>query len=525
VDAGRHFPSDTPADPGLKEASKASHTAPDTGEPEVIAAVDLGSNSFHMVVARVGQGEISILDRIREMVRLGEGLDERDVLSDKVADRALECLGRFSERLRAIHASRVRAVGTNTLRKARNRQAFLARARIALGHPIEIISGVEEARLVYLGASQSLPSQEGRRLVLDIGGGSTEIIVGSERRIAQLESLYMGCVTISNRFFPDAIVSATRFSLARMFARRELQPVAERFRKEGWDEAVGTSGTIRATARMLTSADNSGGAITRAGLDELSANIIERRDIVAHRPDGLGEQRAPVYPGGLAILMGVFDALGIEFMTTADGALREGLLYDLLGRLTHEDVRERSTSAVHERFHCDLQQAARVSQTALGFLKQVAGAWQLDEEQDGQMLKWAADLHEIGLDIAHAHYHRHGAYLLLNADLAGFSTSEQQMLSAIVGNHRRKFREGLLADGFELQRQTTIRLTVLLRLAVLLHRSRVATPMPAISIATGDNSLRLQFTPGWLEEHPLTQADLDQERGYLAAIDFCLELC
>lgn len=523
--AGRHFPSDAYTEPGPIDASETNHPVLETGEPEVIAAVDLGSNSFHMVVARVGQGEIGILDRIREMVRMGAGLDEQGVLSDKVADRAIKCLEKFSERLCAIHASRVRAVGTNTLRKARNRQAFLARARNALGHPIEIISGVEEARLVYLGASQSLPGQEGRRLVLDIGGGSTEIIVGREQRIAHLESLYMGCVAISNRFFPDAIVSANRFSLARMFARRELQPVAERFRREGWDEAVGTSGTIRATARMLTSADNVGGTITRAGLDELSANIIERGDILAHRPDGLGEQRAPVYPGGLAILMGVFDALGIESMTAADGALREGLLYDLLGRLTHEDVRERSTRAVQERFHCDLQQAARVTQTALGFLKQVAGAWQLDGEQDGQMLKWAADLHEIGLDIAHAHYHRHGAYLLLNADLAGFSTSEQQMLSAIVGNHRRKFREGLSADAFEHQLETTVRLTVLLRLAVLLHRSRVATPLPAIRLSASDNSLRLQFAPGWLEEHPLTQADLDQERGYLTAIDFCLEPC
>ena len=476
-----------------------------------------------MVVARVGQGEISILDRIREMVRLGAGLDARDLLSDEAAERAINCLQRFSERLTAIHASRVRAVGTNTLRKARNRRAFLIQARAALGHPIEIISGVEEARLVYLGAAQSLPRLDGRRLVLDIGGGSTEVIVGRERRIDHLESLYMGCVATSNRFFPDVRVTATRFALARMFARRELQPVAGRFRAKGWDEAVGTSGTIRATARMLTSADNPGGIITRAGLKALSASIIENQDIVAHRPDGLGEQRAPVYPGGLAILMGVFDALGIESMTAAGGALREGLLYDLLGRLTHEDVRERSTRAMQERFHCDQEQAARVSKTALGFLKQVATDWQLDGEQAVYLLKWAADLHEIGLDIAHAHHHRHGAYLLLNADLAGFSTNEQQMLSLIVGNHRRKFREAQATDISEQQQQTAVRLTILLRLAVLLNRSRAATPLPTIRLSPGENELGIGFASGWLAEHPLAQADLDQEREYLAAIGFCLE--
>jgi exopolyphosphatase/guanosine-5'-triphosphate,3'-diphosphate pyrophosphatase len=335
----------------------------------------------------------------------------------------------------------------------------------------------------------------------------------------------MGCVAISNRFFPDAKVTATRFSLARMFARRELQPVAERFRDAGWDEAVGTSGTIRATARMLTGTDNPGGIITRAGLDDLAEKIIERQDIVAQRPDGLGEQRAPVYPGGLAILMEVFDALKIDSMTAADGALREGLLYDLLGRLTDEDVRERSTRAMQDRFHCDRPQAERVSQTALNFLGQVARKWQLEGEQDCQLLKWAADLHEVGLDLAHAHHHRHGAYLLRHTDLAGFSTGEQKMLSLVVGSHRRKFREGYAADTSELQHRKVIRLSVLLRLAVLLNRSRVATPLPLIRLFPSENGLRIQFAPGWLDEHPLARADLDQEREYLAAINFRLDPC
>lgn len=516
-------PSDASAQANPLDDPQTGFPEIDPDEPGVIAAVDLGSNSFHMLVARVGQGEISIVDRIREMVRLGAGLDDQGFLTDEAVETAIRCLERFRERLRAIQANRVRAVGTNTLRKARNRQAFLAQARNALGHPIEVVSGVEEARLVYQGAAQSLPRLDGSRLVVDIGGGSTEVIIGREQQIAQLESLYMGCVAISNRFFPDARVTASRFSRARLFARRELQPAAGRFRDEGWDEAVGTSGTIRATARMLTGSDNPGGIITREGLDILSARIIKNGDIITHRPDGLGERRAPVYPGGLAILMGVFDALDIQSMTASDGALREGLLYDLVGRLTDEDVRERSTRAMQQRFHCDLQQAARTSRTALGFLAQVAAVWQLEDKRSRQLLKWAADLHEIGLDIAHAHHNRHGAYLLLNADLAGFSTDEQMMLGAIVGNHRRKFRDIAAADASTHQKQLVLRLTVLLRLAVLLHRSRVEKPLPAIRLRAQENGLSLSFASGWLEEHPLAQADLKQERDYLAAMNFDLE--
>jgi exopolyphosphatase/guanosine-5'-triphosphate,3'-diphosphate pyrophosphatase len=475
-----------------------------------------------MVVARLEHGRLSIVDRIREMVRLGAGLDAAGRLSEDATNRALACLERFSERLKSLRADRVRAVGTNTLRKARDREDFLDRASDALGHSIDIISGVEEARLVYLGAAMTLPAESGHRLVVDIGGGSTELIIGSGHLAERLESLYMGCVSMSKAFFPDGRVSKKRFRQARLAARQEVEPVAQSFRGAGWGRAYGTSGTIRATGRLLADEDNPSGVITRAGLKELESRLLECRDLSARQPAGLSEERAPVYAGGLSILRGVFDALGIESMRAADGALREGLLHDLLGRLTHEDARERSVRSLQERFHADLGQAERVRSTALVLLDQAAGPWELDEELPRLLLGWAACLHEIGLDIAHAQHHRHAAYLLRNADLGGFSTGEQLLISALVGTHRRKFRSEFV-DGLPSRWVTRVsRMAVILRLAALLCRSRSPAPLPPIDFEVDGSAIRLALPSGWLDDHPLTLADLEQEGKYLGAIGFDL---
>ncbi len=473
-----------------------------------------------MVVARLEHGRLSILDRIREMVRLGAGLDSRGRLSDEASERALACLGRFSERLDSLHADRVRAVGTNTLRRARDRQDFLSKASAALGHTIDVISGVEEARLVYLGAASTLPTEAGDRLVVDIGGGSTELIIGSAHAAERLESLYMGCVSMSKAFFPDGRVSKKSFRQARLAARQEVEPVAKSFRGAGWERAYGTSGTIRATGRLLADEDNPSGVITRAGLKDLETRLLECGDLTESRPSGLSEQRAPVYAGGLSILRGVFDALGIESMMAADGARREGLLYDLLGRMTDEDARERSVRSLQERFHADVEQADRVRSTAMGLLDQVAGSWELDDELPRPLLGWAARLHEIGLDIAHAQHHRHSAYLLRHADLGGFSTGEQLLLSALVGTHRRKFRMEFVDSlpGHWIER--TKRLAVILRLAVLLCRSRSSAALPEMKLSTDRDTVRLRFPPGWLKNHPLTLADLEQEARYLEAVGY-----
>ena len=469
-----------------------------------------------MVVARLEHGRLSPIDRIREMVRLGAGLDDNGQLSEDAIQRALECLGRFRERLQNLQAHSVRAVGTNTLRKTRDRESFLNRAEAALGHPIDVISGMEEARLVYLGAAHDLPAESEPRLVVDIGGGSTELIVGRGFAAERLESLYMGCVNISESFFRNARVTAARFQMARMTARQELEPVAWRFRSGGWRRAHGTSGTIRASARMVTGEDNPSGIITRDGLRHLEASILACGDLTRRRPPGLGEQRAPVYPGGLAILVEVFDALGIESMMAVDSALREGLLYDMIGRMTDEDARERSVRSLQERFHVDVDHAAQVAAVALSYHAQVKTSWDLGGDLPRLLLGWAARLHEIGLDIAHAKHHFHAAYLLQNADLAGFSAGEQLLLSTLVANHRRRIRPDLLEALPASWKVRALRLIVLLRLAVVMCRSRSPDPQPEVALKAGNAGLTMAFPAGWLERHPLTLADLRQELEYLA---------
>ncbi|MGH8189453.1 MAG: exopolyphosphatase, partial [Steroidobacteraceae bacterium] len=406
--------------------------------PDVIAAVDLGSNSFHMVVARYSHGQLIILDRLREMVRLGAGLDEQGRLKREAMDSALECLERFGQRLHDMRAESVRVVGTNTLRRAKRKGAFIDRARSALGHPIEIISGIEEARLIYLGVARTMPTEPGRRLVVDIGGGSTEVIIGEGVHTKKLESLYMGCVSMSAKFFGDGGITEKRMRRGRIAARLELEPVQASFKSYGWEHAVGSSGTIRSVSDVIRARGNGDTAITPAMLESLIELAIRAGDSSKLRLPGLSEERLPVFAGGLTILAEVFSAFDIKTMRVADGALREGLLYDLVGRLTDEDARVRSVRAMQARYHVDLAQAERVEATATQFLRQTAAAWQLEELFAELVLSWAARLHEIGLDVSHSHYHRHGSYLVEHADMPGFPQEEQRILAYIVGAHRRK---------------------------------------------------------------------------------------
>ena len=494
------------------------------GIPDVLAAVDLGSNSFHMVVARYMHGQLVIVDRLRETVRLAAGLDEHGRLSRESMQRAHECLERFGQRLSDMQARSVRAVGTNTLRKARRRGAFMDRARDALGHPIEIISGVEEARLIYLGVAHTTPQEGGHRLVVDIGGGSTELIVGEGLADKRLESLYMGCVSLSARHFPDGEITDTRMKKARTAAQLELEPVTARFRRSEWDFAWGSSGTLRAISEVLQAREPSSAALDRAGLESLLEDCLRAGSTARLKLPGLPADRLEVLPGGLAIILEVFDRLGIESMRVADGALREGLLYDLLGRLTDEDARVRSARAMEARFHVEAAQADRVEATALGFLRQVRRDWQLDDGFTDLVLGWAARLHEVGLDISHSHYHRHGGYLLAHADMPGFPNHEQQILAALVSNHRRKLQLAVLDDLMPPWHVKAPRLIVLLRLAVLLHRGRGPRSLPDIRIAVRAKHVQMVFPRGWLAEHPLTAVDLEQEAEYLAAAGMKLEV-
>ncbi len=471
-------------------------------------------------MGRYSHGDIVILDRIREMVRLGAGLDADGVISEEAAERALACLERFRERLVAMRAGSVRAVGTNTLRRARRRYDFLARAERALGHPIEVISGIEEARLVYLGAAHSLPASPSRRLVVDIGGGSTELVEGDGLEAGFRESLYMGCVSMSQAHFPEGgEATAKQFERARLAALRELHPVVSRFRDGGWEIAVGTSGTIRATGRIAEQLTG-GPGIRLAALQAIRERIVGSG--AADIP-GLSTQRAPVYAGGLAILTAVFESLEIEEMVVSEGALREGLLYDLVGRLTDEDARDRSVRAFQERFHADAAQAARVESTALEIAAAVDGAWSVGDSESSDLLAWAARLHEVGLDIAHSHHQRHAAYLLENADLSGFGAAEQGRLARLVGAHRRKIDPKVFRKQPGSWRERLPRLLAVLRLAILLHRNRSPDPLPPLRIKARNQRLKVRFPDGWLDGHPLTAADLKQERAWLKALGLELD--
>ena len=479
----------------------------------VYAAVDLGSNSFHLVVARLRRGELEIIDRLQEMVRIAGGLDAAQRLTPGTVSRAVSCLSRFGQRLRGIPPARVRAVGTNTLRRARNRAEFLARADRALGARVEIVSGREEARLIHLGVSHGLPGN-GPHLVVDIGGGSTELILGEGHEPRRMESLHMGCVGFSHRFFADGRITSRQVEEALTAARLELEPVESLFPRPGARRARLLRDRPRDRRRRARRRLGAGRDHPRA-LSRLRSALLEAGHVRRLKLPGLDRERAPVFPGGVAILSAVFAALGIESMRVSESAMREGLLFDLVGRRRHTDIRGRSVTALATRFSVDGHQAVRVEHSAREIFDQVARPWGLGEE-DAVLLSWAARLHEVGLAISHTQYHKHGAYLVRSADLLGFSTTEQLRLAALVRAHRRKFPEAEFVELPPADADRTRRLALVLRLAVLLHRSRTPAGHPPLRVAAGERELAVSFPAGWLAAHPLTAADLALERDYLA---------
>lgn len=493
-------------------------------EHDQLAAIDLGSNSFHMIVARRMGDTFQVIDRLREPVRLANGLDGSGNLTEDTQQRALACLRRFGQRLTALSSDAIRAVGTNTLRCANNAEEFLTKAERALGTAVQIIAGVEEARLIYLGVTQTLASSE-RRLVIDIGGGSTELIIGQGLNPIRMESLHMGCVTMTNRFFGDGRISEKAFELARLAAHMELEPKITDYRRLGWQDATGASGTIRAIVKVTTACGWGGNGITLTQLQNMRQAILSSRSIDELQLPGLSDDRRPVFVGGVVVLLAAFEALGIEHMDVSEGALREGLLSDLIGRMNHDDVRDHSTQAMSVRYHADQEQIQRVEETALHLLGQVATHWQLSIEQHGSWLKWAATLHEIGLDIAHSQFHKHGAYIVENADLAGFTRQEQRILASIIIGHRRRFSQKPYRSLPPPWNSIAQKLTQLLRIAVLLHRSRRAEALPDIRLSVSKDVLQLRFPAGWLELNPLTTADLEQENTWLSEAKIHLHYC
>ncbi|GAB2657893.1 exopolyphosphatase [Arenimonas aestuarii] len=497
---------------------------PPLKDGDMLAAVDLGSNSFHMVVARYLMGQLRIVDRIKETVRLAEGLDGHGGLDPSVMPRALDCLARFGQRIRTLPAPRVRAIATNTVRQLANPQSFLMPAETALGHGIEVVAGREEARLIYLGVTHGNPPEPGRsRLVMDIGGGSTEVIIGEGFEALERESLQMGCIATTRRFFGDGRINRKRWKEARTELAAEFQQFSEAYRRRGWHEAMGSSGTIKAICDVSVKMKLTKVSITQDSLAAIREKLLDFDTLESIKLPGLSGERRPIFAGGLLVLDAAFGALGIERMYVSDHAMREGVLYDLLGRDRQEDPRDESIRALQARYEVDTEQAARVEATALSLFDQAELPWRLDPD-NRRLLAWAARIHEIGLVIAHSQYHQHGAYLVENSDIAGFSRTEQQTLAALVRNQRRNPNPASFDKVPDRLVANVQRCALLLRLAVLMHRSHDRDPLPVVELDVDGNQLLLRLPKRWLEGHPLTRLDLETERELLPGYDHRLVL-
>jgi exopolyphosphatase/guanosine-5'-triphosphate,3'-diphosphate pyrophosphatase len=493
-------------------------------EARTVAGVDLGSNSFHMIVARLEEtGTLSVIDKLREPVRLGGGLKRNGKLSRKACNRALDCLEQFGQRIRNLPQGDVRIVGTNTLRVASNAEEFVQDAQQLLGHPIEIVSGREEARLIYLGVAHGRATREGKRLVVDIGGGSTELIIGEGMESILRESMYTGCVSASKQYFGDGRITEKRMTSAIINAELQFYPVAKDFRADTgkWEEAVGCSGTIKAIRNIAQAEGWCDTGITLEALYKMRSTLIKQGHIDRLKLENMNEDRGPVLPGGLAVLIAVFETLGIEQMRVSEHALREGLLYDLVGRIQHKDTREATVQSVLNRWNLDARHAENVMRTALSLFEQVETGWRLIGENK-LILKWAAQLHEIGLQISHGAYHKRGAYILTHADLQGFSRTEQALLATLILNHRQKIRINSFECLVARAQRPGLKLCILLRLAVLLHRGRTDEQVPDISIQVDESNIMLGFPEGWLQQHSLSHADLKKECKFLKAAGFSL---
>lgn len=494
--------------------------------PRSFAAIDLGSNSFHLIVAREQNGQLQIIDRIKEMVRLASGIDEQGYLQPEKIRQALDCLSRFGQRLSHIPAQNIRIVGTNTLRKAKNRDNFIDQAERTIGQEIEIIAGREEARLIYLGVAHAQSDTQCQRLVMDIGGGSTEFIIGRGFEPILTESLHMGCVSMTLKAFANGKLNEKNFHKAILAAEQELRAIRKNYLEQGWRCSSGASGTIKAVGNVLaTQFQHTYRGITPEGLMWLKQAMITQKQIDNLSLPGLVAERAPVFAGGVAILIATFNLLQIDCMEVSDSALREGLIYDMLGRINHEDVRERTIEHLQKQYHVDLKQSRRVTETAKWLYKLCRPHWvAIHTDSVWQNVSWAARLHEIGMAIAHNQYHKHGAYIVEHADLPGFSKVEQKRLALLIRAQRRKLPLNELEKLNPHCYPMLIRQVIILRLAVIFNRGRSDKKMPHMRVQAEDRQLTLCLEKAFLDSHPLTLADLKQEKKYLKKINFDLSI-
>ncbi|HEY6131965.1 MAG TPA: Ppx/GppA phosphatase family protein [Halioglobus sp.] len=497
-------------------------TQEDLPDGSLLAAVDLGSNSFHLLIAKIEHGEMRPVETRAEKVQLGAGLDN-GLLSEEAIDRGLACLSRFAQLLGSVELQRVRVVGTNALRRAKNRKAFTGPAKRILGTRVDVVYGLEEARLVYLGVAHSLADDAHSRLVVDIGGGSTEFIIGQRFEPQFMESLQMGCVSYATTFFPKGKISRDNYRNAYDQARAQIFPIRHRFHSKHWAECVGSSGTLQAIEAILTQNGWGEGGINRQGLSALEKAMLKYKLTEDIQLTGLVAQRRSVILPGVAIASALFDVLGIDHMRTSRGALREGVIYDLMGRLSHEDVRERTVNALMQRYAVDADAADIVERRTRIFYMATRQSWKLTSD-DWELLHWISRTHEIGMAIAHKHFNRHTAYLLRNADLPGFSQEEQELLSILALGHRGKLGADFFAATVDTDLSKILYLLAIIRLATCFKYAEKPEQMPDFSIIAREKSLTLNFPRGWLEDHPLTARELENEKLVLGKVGLKLSI-
>ncbi len=484
------------------------------------AAIDLGSNSFHMLIVRHIDGSVQTMAKIKRKVRLAAGLDDNNALSLEAMQRGWDCLSLFAERLQDIPAENIRIVGTATLRTATNIEDFLSKANQILGHSIEVISGEEEAATIYKGVAHTSGGM-GRRLVVDIGGASTEVIIGEGFEAKALTSLKMGCVTWLERHFKDRQLNSTNFNNAIDAAKKWLEPILGQYSQLGWDVCVGASGTVQALQEIML-AQGMDEVITLAKLNRLKKQAMRSDHLEELEIEGLTLERALVFPSGLSILIAIFESLGIESMTLAGGALREGLVYDMMADLRQDDIRARTIDSVQTRYQIDQCYAHQVSALASKLLEQCGGLNWINEPQAEILLHTAAELHEIGLSIDFKKGGEHNAYLLHNLDLPGFTRAQKHLLAEVT----RRYRDQLtsLPEQYALSGISSKRVLRLLRLAVLLSHRRCVELEPKVNLTASEDDLVLSIGKSWLEANPLTQAELELEANRQTDIGWPLSI-
>ncbi|KMT64100.1 exopolyphosphatase [Catenovulum maritimum] len=486
-------------------------TEPQTGNNNVVAALDIGSNSFHLIVARIIDGSLQVLHKVKQNVRLAQGLSDDDILDQEAMDRGLACLAQMRESLAAIPPENVRVVATYTLRKAINSRAFIKQAEAVFPFPIEIIPGKEEARLIYQGIANTV-SDEGRKLVIDIGGGSTELIIGDGFKPLKLTSRSMGCVSFTKNYFANGKITDRAFKKAIIAAKQELEDYSDDFKDLSWSSCHGTSGTIKAIREAIIQNNwSTEHKIELNHLYKLKSLLIEFGSTENVLIPGVSEQRNPVLAGGLSILIGVFELFEIKQLRYEDAALREGVLYETEVRFKHFDIRERTIESLTTRYQIDTAQVKRVARSADFIFQQIKHDWSLSPKYHALLL-WASKLVEIGLHIHSTAFHKHSAYILQYTDMPGFNQEEQAVLAFIVRYHRKKFK---LDDSIEFslfKKQHIIKITRILRVAAILNLRRRDDYLPSYKVSLEQDNLHIQFPEGFLDVETLLFADLETEQ-------------